>query len=221
MTELEERYADLPARMRRLPIDAAGRPVPRFVEFVDGKPDFRIMDAKHLVRAARNRLCWVCGDGLGRYLTFTTGPMCLINMVSAEPPSHHECALYSATHCPFLINPERERRENNLPEDHRPSGGEMIARNPGVTALITCLRYSIRRAGHGVLFDLGEPDQVEFFAEGRPATRAEVQHSIDTGLPILRQADAGTKWQDAAWAGIDRRLAETARWLPADNVAVG
>jgi hypothetical protein len=216
MTEMTAHYATgLPRHMARLPIDSAGRPVPRFVEWIDGKPDFRVMSSKHMRHAIRSKACWICGDGLGKYMTFAVGPMCLINRVSAEPPSHHDCAEYSATHCPFLANPDRERRENNLPEDYRTSGGEMIARNPGVTALITTRSYTLVKVPNGLIFTIGTPERVEWFAEGRTATRAEVDASIESGLPILRAADAGLPHAAVAHAALDKQVADAERWLPA------
>jgi hypothetical protein len=215
MTLAEHYRTGMPARMSLLPIDAAGRPVPKFVEWIDGKPDFRIMSAKHLVMAVRHRLCWVCGHGLGRHLSFTVGPMCLINLISAEPPSHHECATYSATHCPFLTNPERDRRENNLPDNAGKPAGIMIARNPGVTAVITTTRFSANPQPAGLLFQIGEPEKVEWYSEGRPASRDEVEASIASGMPILLAADAGTPEEAEAHQAIAREVAAARRWFPA------
>jgi hypothetical protein len=44
------------------------------------------------------------------------------------------------------------------------------------------------RVDNGNLFQIGEPDLVEFFAQGRIATRAEVDVSVTTGLPLLEEA---------------------------------
>ena len=52
----------------------------------------------------------------------------------------------------------------------------------------TTLSYTVIKDGRGgALFQVGEPRRVEFFCEGRAATRAEVMASIDSGLPLLRQ----------------------------------
>jgi hypothetical protein len=169
---------DMPPRMHGLPLDDAGRPVPYFVEYVDGKPDFRVMSAHHMKRAITERLCWVCGQSMFKFATFTAGPMCLVNLNSAEPPSHHECAVYSALHCPFLTNPAKVRREAHLPEAKVDPAGISILRNPGVTCLIVTDRWLPYRDGMGILFSIGrrrwadEPriERVEWYAEGRPAT---------------------------------------------------
>ena len=60
----------------------------------------------------REKRCWVCGDPLGVHLTFPIGPMCALNRTISEPPSHHECASWSARNCPFLSRPHMVRRED-------------------------------------------------------------------------------------------------------------
>lgn len=42
--------------------------------------------------------------------------------------------------------------------------------------------------GNGVLIKIGEPFEIDFYAEGRKAARAEIDRSIDTGLPLLLNA---------------------------------
>lgn len=207
-------YTDgLPARMRTLPRDSAGRPIPKFVETIDGVPDFRVMATDHLRRAVKTKACWVCGEMLGRLAVFTAGPMCLVNLNSAEPPSHYECARYSARLCPFLSNPDKVRREAHLPET-RVIAGFSIPRNPGVAALIVVRSWKpyLDHTGRGVLFEMGTPERVEWYCRGRDATRAEVQESLDGGLPTLRAACHG----DPVCLGfLDAALERATVFLPA------
>lgn len=178
----------VPTRMRRLPLDHAGRPVPFFVQFFDGKPDHRVVNAQHFREAIRLRLCFVCGQPLGARGTFPAGPMCTINRVSAEPPSHLDCMTFSVTACPFLSTPQMRRRTTGLPEDKH-VGGEMIERNPGVTLLWTTKRWKVESDGQGgVVVRFGEPEHVTAWALGRPATPEELADSITSGLPLLRAA---------------------------------
>ena len=81
MRELNHRilHLDIPDRMRRLKISDEGFPVPWFVGYVDGKPDFRTMDGDKLIIAVRHKRCWMCGQPLGKHLTFAIGPMCTVN----------------------------------------------------------------------------------------------------------------------------------------------
>lgn len=44
---------ELPRRMAELPTDHIGRPVPWFVAWIDGKPDFRVIGPGKLQSALR------------------------------------------------------------------------------------------------------------------------------------------------------------------------
>jgi hypothetical protein len=178
----------IPKRISRLPVDARGYPVPWFVAKDDrGEWDFRMMDGHKLRRAVTDKLCWICGEPLGRYLAFGIGPMCAINRNNAEPPMHKECALFSVQSCPFLINPDQKRNPRKVHGEWREAAGEPIKRNPGVALVWVTESYDvyIDHRTNGPLFRLGPPIEVTFWREGRPALRHEVVESIETGLPIL------------------------------------
>jgi hypothetical protein len=184
-------FRDAPGRIARLPKNKAGYPVPWFVAWIDGKPDFRVIRPGGIETALRGKLCWVCGIPFLRQedRAFVIGPMCAVNRVSAEPASHLDCAVFSATSCPFLATPRMVRRERHMPEGASSPAGEMIRRNPGV-ALVWVTGYkswsTFGDGNGGQLFNVGEPKRVMWFARGREATRDEVMASIDSGLPILR-----------------------------------
>lgn len=195
----------MPARIARLP-------VPWFVAWIDGKPDFRVIGVNKMQDALRFGQCWICGDKLGRNVAFVIGPMCAVNLVSAEPPSHHDCAVFAATACPFLANPQMRRRDTGLPEDTVAPDGVAISRNPGV-ALVWTTRAWRRIPGY-VLFDVGDPLRTEWFAHGRAATRDEVIASIDSGLPTLRQAAAESRLPDRAAAQLAGQYQQALELLP-------
>lgn len=178
---------DTPRRIRTLPRNEAGYPVPWFVEYVDGKPDFRIMNEHHFVAAVKEKLCWICGEKMGAFKAFVIGPMCAVNRVSSEPPSHTDCAIFAAKMCPFLANPKQKRRETNLPGNASlQTAGIAIKRNPGVALVWITGTYSVFDDGRGgALFNLGEPINTFWYAQGREATREEIMESIDSGFPLL------------------------------------
>lgn len=188
-TAMRPELEALPERMAHLPVDKRGFPVPWFVAWVNGEPEFRAMDPQKWARAVRERLCWVCGGQCGRWLTFVIGPMCGVNRTSSEPGCHRECARWSARNCPFISRPQMVRREDEVfSANHENIAGVMIPRNPGVTALWTSDKFSIFRDDKNrPLIHLGDPDSVEWWALGRPANRAEVEESIRTGLPLLEE----------------------------------
>lgn len=210
----------LPYRMAKLPQDKAGHVVPWFVAWIDGKPDFRIIREDGIRQALREKICWLCGKPMGKFTAFVIGPMCAVNRVTAEPGSHLDCALYAAQVCPFLANPRMHRRERGKPEDTSTPAGIMIERNPGVALVWVSRSWSLVPDGAGrYLIDVGSPESVHWFAEGREATRAEVLASIDSGLPILRgMAESGDE-PEAELAQIQRCYETALALVPAEPVA--
>lgn len=181
---------DMPPEIERLPRDRRGYPIPKFVDNgPDGEPDFRLMNPRHWEACVKQKVCWLCGGGMGKRGWFVTGPMCTITRTSAEPPCHRLCALFAVKNCPFLTKPMAKRNERNLPADKQDPGGIMIARNPGVSAILETRSYKVFKDPHGhPLIQMGEPDALLFFREGRIATRAEIMDSIQTGIPALIEA---------------------------------
>jgi hypothetical protein len=211
--------SEMPGRIRLLPRNKAGYPVPWFVAWLDGLPDFRVIGPGKIKAAVGLKLCWVCGYPFLRqeYRAFTIGPMCAVNRVSAEPPSHRDCGVFSARFCPFLSTPQMVRREKHKPAEAATPAGVMIKRNPGV-ALVWVTGYkswTTKPDGSGgTLFDIGEPKEALWFARGREATRAEVLDSIDSGLPIL--AEMAEQDGPEACAELNIMHARALDYIPAE-----
>jgi hypothetical protein len=209
----------IPARMARLPLDARGYPVPKFVEWIDGKPDFRVMKAGHFAACIQRKLCWICGEPLGRWMCFVIGPTGSVHHVSSEPPSHRECGTFAVKTCPFLVFPNRQRDDHDLPVDATTAA--TTADNPGATALWVTDNYrtfnppsgSETLFGGGVLFNIGPAREVEWWARGRRATREEVLASFDKGIAQLRE-DAKKHGAEAE-RSIEKRVTEAIRLVPA------
>jgi hypothetical protein len=187
-TETAEPEAIIPPPgIRSLPIDPKTKlPVPFFVAWIDGKPDFRVVEPGKIVACVREHRCWICGKPLLSVVSFMIGPMCLINRISSEPPSHTSCCRFAARVCPFLSRPVMRRNKKNLPENRTDAAGIGIDRNPGVSVVWTTNAYQpVQVDGGGILFSIADPLTLEFWREGRLATKAEVMESINSGLPIL------------------------------------
>lgn len=220
MNQLRPNMPPLPRRMLKLPVEERGYPVPWFVQWIGGKPDFRVMDATKRVRAVNQKLCWLCGEPLGQYMAFLIGPMCAINEISAEPPSHRDCARFAVKACPFLAMPKMVRRESGLPADWSDEvGGVMLKRNPGVTLLWITKGYRVIKDGAGFVLHIGKPCDVAWYKEGRFATRAEAQQSIESGLPALQEpleaeTDAKLRIEGLQW--FAQAKARALELLPAE-----
>jgi hypothetical protein len=212
-----------PARIARLPKDARGYPVPWFLAWMakgeecdpampGAEPDFRVIRRGARERAWEHRLCWICGGPMGVHRIYVIGPMCVVNRVTMEPPCHRECAEYAAIACPFLVRPRMRRLPTADLGPHHVAG-EMIERNPGVVCLYEARGARPFNAGNGWLIGLGAPERVDFWAQGRQATRAEIMESITSGLPSL-EALAKQEGPEAC-SELGRLTAEALKLLPA------
>jgi hypothetical protein len=210
----------IPARMATLPLDHRGYPVPWFVEWIDGEPDFRVMDRRKWARAVKFGNCWLCGEMQGRHKTFVIGPMCAINRTTSEPACHIGCAEFAATACPFMTLPAAQYRSAELPAGHIEAAGHASKRNPGVTCLWTTDRFDVFNVDTlatggvpGQLIRIGEPSAVSWFALAKRASREQVEESIEGGFPALLAA--ATSQNRYAVAELLSMRAQFTRWLPA------
>lgn len=204
------KFANMPDSIKALPRDKRGYPVPAFVEWFDGEPDFRVISPKFMVKCITEHCCWICGKPITeRTFSFVLGPMCAVNRINSEPPNHNACAMFAAINCPFLAHPKMKRNERDLPE-HRHTAGIHIDRNPGCSLVWQTMSYTPQVVDNGVLFQVGDPVRVDAYAEGRRATREEVAESVRTGLPFLVEAAE----QDGPLALMDLdRMAQQADML--------
>jgi hypothetical protein len=205
-----------PPRIARLPVDARGYPVPAFVCAVDGAPDHRVVDARRFAPCVNHRQCWICGERRGRFLAFLLGPMSIVSRTVSEPPSHRDCAEYSVKACPFMSRPHMSRREAGLPEEGQHADGIPILRNPGVMCLWVTRSYRpfLAEGGKsGMLFEVGEPTETVWYAEGRLATRAEVLASLGEGATSLRALLAAQAPHELA--AFDQALQAAQAYVPA------
>lgn len=203
----------MPARIARLPRDHRGFPIPFFVQ-TEPEVDFRVVRPGTLTACVKRNRCWICGDALGRTYGFVAGPMCALNRTSSEPPSHRECAEFAVQACPFMVQPRMRRNAKDLP-DHAPVPGFHLDRNPGVALIWIARHYETFRphaGGEGLLFEMGEPIELLWFAQGRPATRQEVAESIETGLPTLL-ASADSEPTEARRRSAHAELGRRLHWL--------
>lgn len=217
MNELRAGLPLLPPKMARLPIDKRGFPVPFFVAVINGEPDHRVADTRAMKAAVEQNRCWLCGGALGRFKAFVIGPMCSITRTISEPPAHLECATYAAVACPFLTRPHAKRREVSADIAHHEAAGTPIMRNPGAVCVWVTTAHKVLRSpmgNKGLLFDVGEPHSTQWYAEGRLATRDEIDHSINTGLPILYEE--AKKDGDDGLLDLERRVGVIRAMLDAD-----
>ncbi|MGV9913430.1 hypothetical protein [Streptomyces tendae] len=210
-TEHNPAVVPVPARLARGPRDRHQRVVPWFVGYVDGQPDHRLVRPGGIRDAVRFGLCFLCGDHLGTYQTFIVGPMCVTNRVSAEPPAHKDCAQYAAQACPFLTHPHMRRRDN-LPENTVAPDGTMDPRNPGVCVTWTTRSWA-KKPGRQ-LFSFGDPTEVTWWREGRPATYREALDAFVSGLEVLKAEADKDHDPERAHASLAEQYERALSYLP-------
>ena len=135
--------------------------------------------------------------------------MCSINRVSSEPPAHRECAEYAVRACPFLARPNAKRNTKEAMGDGSTVPGIMVQHNPGAILIWITKRYRIEEG----LFYLGQPTEVHWYAEGRKATRAEIDAAMAKGVPFIRKEARRNGWSEAE---IDEQIKRAEQFMPAE-----
>lgn len=105
---------DIPKELAHLKIDHRGYPIPYFVSWINGKPEFRFLDVTRLQMIIERKVCHICGKKLPNdSFYFIAGPMGLQNKISTDAPMHRVCAEFSLVACPHLYRQKAERRDND------------------------------------------------------------------------------------------------------------
>jgi hypothetical protein len=189
VNNLRKSLPPLPERMQDLPISASGYPIPYFVKWFDGVPDFRILDPEKIIDCVENRKCWCCGKDMDT-IAFVAGPGMVINFSSAEPPSHPECAEFAVKACPFMRYPKAQRRETDMPEastDYAP--GALLVDNPGVSVVFHTTGYQIIQADEsGFALQAFPPSKVDWYSEGKLMTREEARKALHKRVRDMKEA---------------------------------
>lgn len=198
----------MPVNIKRLRV-ANSIPVPFFVAWVHGKPDFRLVDPIKLGACVSRKLCWICGIPLeGEANTFISGPMLAITRTSSEPPSHKECAVFAVKACPFLATPGKQYRVSNMPEGVHDTPGQMVKHNPGV-ALVWMSKFYAIPMEKGFLFHVLDPIEAMAYREGREATKDEIREAMEISFPLAQKAaqEQGATLKDLSDIVVKKRLA--------------
>lgn len=174
-----------PTHMASRPLHR-GYPVPYFVGWVDGLPEFRVADRHKHEMCRMHEFCWCCGKPLGTHRVLVTGPMALLTKITAEPPSHRACAEYALQACPHLVHPHAKRREAGMPEKRSSPAGTLVTTNPGV-ALAWEGDYEFVKRQDGWLIELKEPVVLDWWTRGRRATREEALAGLEASVSRVKQ----------------------------------
>lgn len=164
--------ADAPQQILDLPRDDRGFPIPYFTHYEDGSPDLRVADGRKQVECRDGQKCWVCGQSNDGDKAFIGGIMSYRNRTYSDAPSHVECAIFSAKHCPHLNGSLKKRRTNDLPDGSVTPVGMIEARPENVIVVVTNDFLYFRQIG---LFRVAVVDRCVCFNGGERLPRSKVQ----------------------------------------------
>lgn len=202
--------SEVPKRMRTLPRDRRGFPVP-FVVLVDdaGRPHFTVNDVRKVARAARTRLCAICGKRMAAAegYWFVGGPGSALHPGGRylDGPTHEECARFALAVCPYLAAPRYGRRIDGatLNPAHLPAtlltyDPSMDDERPALFCLGRARDYALVPGdGEQPYFNPERPWQaLEFWrhgqqldpAEGGPIAREHVRRLLESGRGVAVRA---------------------------------
>jgi hypothetical protein len=91
-------------------------PVPFTQMWIDGKPDFRIVDPEKSLKCIQEKLCAICGAKLGEFCYFIGGPLSKQNRLFVDPPMREQCAVFASEVCPFVSGQKDEYSKRPVDE---------------------------------------------------------------------------------------------------------
>lgn len=132
---MQQRTIPIPDRMRALPLDPRGYPVPvNVTRDRNGKPNFATNDERVRQLLFRKDRCGICGGKLLRGRWSIGGPGSALHPDGAflDPPMHYECARYAVQACPYLAMPTYSKSVSKVPPLEVGLVKDGIAYNPTV-----------------------------------------------------------------------------------------
>jgi hypothetical protein len=164
----------IPKRMRKLPRERRGYPVP-FVTMLDpftDEPDFRVLDVRRQMQCIKEKRCAICGEPLTRYIAFIGGPRSRDGHVFFDPGMHRECAEYASVACPFISRENATYRD--ITEEDREKYAMLVnnqdehRERPEMFMVITQSYTAQSNPGIGLVIIAGEYTEVVQIEQHRP-----------------------------------------------------
>jgi hypothetical protein len=160
-----------PARIRKLPRDTHGHPIPWFAwRDAEGQVHITTIDQQKRRWSYQFGICQICGQRLGAYKAFALGPNQVETRTTTEGPAHPGCVRYALRVCPFLSNPNWKRHDGTK------------SFNPGKFALWITRDYEIGVLPDGAIaIIVGEPVSVRWWTAGHQLEKSKFRVSVLDG----------------------------------------
>lgn len=115
-------------------------------------------------QCAVQRLCWICGQPLFDVLAFIGGPKSAEHRIFADAAMHVECAVYTVQVCPFIADPNYQRRAfEHLGTAHP---GQDSAK-PDRSCVFVTNDYKIAKTTGGWLFHPAPAKEIQWWKDGK------------------------------------------------------
>jgi hypothetical protein len=126
----------IPKELSHLKVDERGYPIPYFVPWQDGKPNFRFTDMEKIIDCVEHNRCGVCGRKLYKDFSYViSGIIGMGNRVSSDPAMHRVCAEFALASCPHMYFQKAERKETEGGVKYQPN---IILNKPVELMLVKC-----------------------------------------------------------------------------------
>ncbi|MBY3432713.1 hypothetical protein HFN89_00805 [Rhizobium laguerreae] len=149
-------HVPIPERMRSLPVDPRGYPVPvNVIRDRNGKPNFAANDESVRQRLFTEDRCGICGGKLlrGRWSVGGPGSALHPDGVFLDPPMHYECARYAVQVCPYLAIPSYGKSVSKIQPLSYGTSKAGIAYNPTVFSTRPDLFLLVMYVGHKLSYE--------------------------------------------------------------------
>lgn len=192
----------IPDRMRYLPRDKRGYPIP-FIVFrdTDGNPHFTINDDVRRAFVIANDRCAICNHHLSRGRWFVGGPASAFDPHGAyiDPPLHHECAEYALQVCPYLAAPSYSKLVDGKTLDMDKAGGPVLldtnVDNERPDVFVAAMTLGQRFTPDGYIVPKRPFRRIEFWKDGKRLAirRGDVRKGDVTQAEKLRDFMKGAR----------------------------
>ena len=139
-------------------------PIPFITKLnADGTPHFSQNEPDRILEVIRGQLCGMCGQPIGKRVSFIGSPEELAARLFIEPHQHPPCARYTSTACPYLRNPDYlVKHRPHVGVLNRPRDQLKTQPRPEFVAIYTTEEFEVVIAPSRVpLFKVGKPLNIQ------------------------------------------------------------
>lgn len=180
MTPFAVTSVEVPERMKHLPLDRRGYPIPVIVmRDENGLPYFAVNNDIERLKCVKRKLCAICGGRLTKELWLVGGPSSAFDPHGAYIDSalHHECMTYALQVCPYLAMPGRMMMSKHSINKIEKKLGDMLIVDPTIDptkpkCFVAVMSYGQTITSETHIVPLRPYHAVEFWTDGQRLSMA-------------------------------------------------